>query len=203
MRLNEKAVYGISAICCAKGLAILSIGYARSNGNNALGSPISTSIPVRTLLMSNHKLSGPDNAQTSLLVFFDYQCGPCKLELRRLEYYTSNPNVAIYLYHYPLKSIHPYAYNLAILSAAGQGHTDWPQWHRVIGAALPCDETMTSLTKQAARRFGNENQTAEQLVKEDMHLAKELNVRATPTIFVVRDGQLSQLYDFELLDKVI
>lgn len=164
------------------------------------------------VLDGGHLLYGRHDAPVKIVEFGDFQCGACAeagSELRQL--YGRHPDfVAVIYRHYPLQSLHEYAYMAAVASecAADQGvfqgyHDVLFENHERIGR-LSWTELAARAGVRDTIRFRDclGDSLAHERVAKDTALAYHLGVRATPT-FVINGNVLSATPARERWDQLV
>ncbi len=145
--------------------------------------------------------TGPLDAPTVLVEFFDFQCPACREMSYAIDsiWHQRKESLRLIRRHFPIRAIHPRAYSLAIgaICAERQGMFDsyyraafehqastvLPDWKGPVSLLLPHADTL-------AFRQCMQDTTAAGLVDRDLLAGQAVGLRATPTILV--NGRLYQ-----------
>lgn len=144
-------------------------------------------------LLRGPALGSPADDAATVVMFTDYRCPFCRQAQDVVDaVLESRPDVRVVVRHLPLRSLHPDAPLLALVSICAEDDPAWPEVHRalpewpqreeegkdaagraiLVGAGLEDPaEVLHCVDSEAARRR----------LREDTELAARLGLRATPT----------------------
>lgn len=162
-------------------------------------------------------MSGPAEAKVTIVEFSDFQCPACAAVsplLKQIK--TTYPNDVAFVYrHFPLSTIHPYA-QLAAQAAevAGEEGKFWEMHDKLFEqqmswTGLANEQEALAKFTEYAQEIGIDKQVfiekiesdrVKSAVAQDITVGTQLNVNATPTIYlngqkVTAPQQLKQLVD--------
>ena len=142
-------------------------------------------------------ISGKPNAKVKVVVFGDFECPFCKRALKfLLENYKNNPDVAIYLKHFPLP-FHRYAKPMSKIFIAGKmvgiNLVDFLESYK-LPKGKKVEEVEKALIDNATKIIPSEKKGLFLKFVEDKNImkkvdnniaeGKDLGVTGTPTIFI-------------------
>lgn len=141
-------------------------------------------------LLQGAALGSPGEDAPTVVMFTDYRCPFCRQAQDVVDAVLENrPDARVVVRHLPLRSLHPDAPHLALVSICAEDDPAWPRVHRALpewpqeeedaaGRAIlwsagveDPDEVLRCVDSEAARRR----------LREDTDLAARLGFRATPT----------------------
>lgn len=149
--------------------------------------------PTYPMINSTDHIRGNLNANIKIVEFSDFQCPACGRAEPIVEeiFQTYKDNISLEYKHFPLTSIHRYAFKAAEASeCAGDQGRFW-EMHDIMFAMQK--DLSTDALKEYAKEIGLDEQNftlcldssaKEETVKEDMRLAMRLNLPGTPSFFV-------------------
>ncbi len=169
----------------------------RSLGQDDHDDPGPRRIPPAAELVVGGQTMGPSNAKVTIVEFGDFQCPFCaRLEgvlgaLRR-----RHPDgIRIVYRHFPLESIHPHARTAALASECAAAQGRFEPYHDLlfrnqdsIGVvSWATFAERAGVTDLSAFRTCLENERYDAAVKRDVTLARQLDIRGTPTLIIGRE----------------
>ena len=150
------------------------------------------------LISEDSEFEGDPSSPLTIVMFMDYQCGPCKEVHENLSRVVRQHfrKLRVCYRHYPLSSIHPNAFEAAIaVEGARSVGRYWELHERLLRADLSrvsIIEVASSLKLDASHL----EKVGRNAVQRDMKLGERLGVRATPTLFLCRkDGSVFLIRD--------
>ncbi len=146
----------------------------------------------QSLFHSDSPFKGPENSDITLVVFFDYQCGHCKMIAPVLEtLQNNNPMLKIVYKELPILGESSVYAAKAALAAQTQGK------YNFFGTQLMQSEDLSKpeILKIAASAGLNvdqlqraiDSQKIDNEIKNNMALAKDLTVKGTPVVLLVHE----------------
>jgi protein-disulfide isomerase len=175
------------------------------------GPKLSTVSKWRELAQTGTVLYDSPRAPVTVVVFSDFQCPGCKylsglLEKLREAY---AGQVKVVVRHFPLESIHPYAFEAALASECANDVGRFVEMEHALyknQASISTDRWGTI----AADAGINDTIKLVNCVRDSAHIARiredaatgnRLNIRGTPTVFV-NDVRIDGGVSYELLDSL-
>ncbi len=146
-------------------------------------------------------VKGPDTAKVVIVEFSDFQCPACRaIEPLVKQVATQYPNdVKIIYRHFPLTQIHPYAQIAAQASEVAADQGKFWEMHDILfdrqdqWTSLGSQEAVIDTLATYAQELGIDKQVLTEKIQsdsiksnvaQDVSLATQLKVDATPTIYV-------------------
>lgn len=167
---------------------------------------------MKKINLSGVPFRGSPKAKVTIVEYSDLQCPYCKnahLELEKNLQAAYGKKVRWVFKHFPLTSIHPWAYPGGIAVACAQKQKPEASWtmtsaffeHSKDVTAGNIREKALEFAKEAGlnvEKFGScyDNQESKAIVDADMQEAQSLGVNSTPT-FIVNGRRISGFGDFE------
>ena len=158
---------------------------------------LGTQVVIKGELLTSgrHPIIGHQDAEVKLIEFMDYECPPCRKEWRLLKQIASKPNVALYIRHFPIRSIHDLAEDASLISLSS---------NRSGALNVHCQLLERPISKDVMRPVLNQVPAdsltqARKLLREDEDLAKSIGVSHTPTLFAVYNGNVFEVSDWSAL----
>lgn len=161
------------------------------------------------LTQAGHVL-GPADAEVKIVEFADFQCPFCKrvessLDSIRRKY---PRRVAVIFRHFPLRSLHPYAFEAAIASECAAAQGMFEAYHDALFAhqdsigTIPFDvfAKRVGIPNMKAFRSCMEGERFRERVQQDFDAAWNAGLRATPSV-IVNGTLLPGTPSFEELDR--
>ena len=158
----------------------------------------------------SHLLFGNSDAKHKIVVFSDPLCPYCKSRVpKMLEYVKKYPKTfAVYYYHLPLERIHPASIPLAKLMYIAQARGDREAVIKAYNTSINPRENdekkiLEAFNQATGLKYSEtdlNSNLANQAIAKDRAVAKELEVRGTPTIYL--DGKKVGGKFYEDIEKV-
>lgn len=211
----------IVAVCA---LLLTGAHLKRSFGHNDGDDAGPRKIPPVAELVLGGQAMGPSDAKVTIVEFGDFQCPFCaRLEgvlgaLRR-----RHPDgIRIVYRHFPLESIHPHARTAALASECAAAQGRFEPYHNLLFLKQDSIGVVSwstfaeraGVTDLSAFRTCLENERYDVAVRRDVTLARQLDIRGTPTLIIGREllegvptveqleGRLRRQLQREAADKV-
>jgi thioredoxin-related protein len=156
-------------------------------------------------------ISGSENSKHKIVIFSDPLCPYCQRSVPpMLEYVSKYPKTfAVYYYHLPLERIHPAAVTITRLMRVAQNSGNFGVVSSgyktdVNGKESDQEKIVAQFNKATGLKLTLQDSLKKEIVdavNEDVHIANDLEVRGTPTIFL--DGDKSKRRDFYLHIKTV
>jgi protein-disulfide isomerase len=147
--------------------------------------------------------------RVSLVEFMDFQCPPCKAAYPGIRnFLKSHPNVNYVPVNFPL-SFHVHAFEAAVAYELSKTHNQEEKvFQDLMTGKVALDAHSLNSYLEQRRLRGDVGSTrahaAEQRVRDDLKLAKDLGVSGTPTFFIVsRAGTVTQAGSFRDLEELV
>ena len=178
---------------------------------------------VKEMLLDNPRQDrynelGPEDAIMVIVEFSDFQCPFCSTVSPELEAFAkANPEDVRFVYrHFPLTSIHQYAYRSALaVETAGQYGHFWEMHDKMMNTqdawSSSDEEGFYSLIEEYAKEIGIQDVTSymndvkseksKDIIEKDLKTATSLDLGGTPSVFV--NGQLVEDRSTEALQQIL
>ena len=167
-------------------------------------------VSAAEVIGDNPDAIGAASSSATLVEFGDYECQPCRAAVPVLVRYlkADHQKLRFVFRNYPLVTIHPYAYDAAILAEAAKQKGEFWAVH---DAMYSGDVDVEHLTK-ISRRFRLGSRQDDRLVFDkaavavanDMRACDKIGVSATPTfILCYPDGGVVQLASLNELPRAL
>ena len=157
----------------------------------ALGAAAEQAEPRATIDISGHPFKGPANAPVTVVVFFDYFCGPCKKLEPVLHQLVEKYPKEVKLVPKFLPHVREFSKNAAIAAMAADEQGKFWEFHdKEFENQSVLDESMVieiaRTLKLDMKRFEKKRQDSalEELVDRDLSEAGELEIRGTPQVYI-------------------
>lgn len=147
-----------------------------------------------TLLHAESPFIGPKQGAVTLVVFFDYMCGHCKMMTPLLkDLRTHNPDLKIVYKEFPILGNQSTQAAKAALAAQKQGKYAVIN-HSLLQANHLSDEAILKIAQKAGldmSRFKSdlESEALNQQLKANISLAQDLTIKSTPLILIINENQ--------------
>ncbi len=149
--------------------------------------------PAEDLTKDRAPIEGDPRAKFTLVVFSDYQCGPCRDLQRTLRPLVAGGRFALVLRHFPLKEVHPFAERAARYALAEGDPPSARAIHESLETLLFSEDTWREwVGRHPLRRPKSPAAVAAEL-SADARLAERAAVDATPTLFLVSRGAVYEV----------
>lgn len=183
------------------GVALLSaLGLAGSSVWRTSNSPKTSAVAasVSELIGKDPVFDGNPNSPLTLVVFMDYQCGPCRrLHGQIQDLLREDPKRMRVVYrNLPLSKIHPYAAEAALAALAVRDQGKYLPMHAtLIDSDFTSKTVSTLLTKFQIdkKRFDRAMPAARERLLEDQALAKKCGIEYTPSVVVCKGDKAVRL----------
>lgn len=184
-------------VACIGALAFQVISVAQSGPKAQILEPEKFGPAIERLIPQDAFYKGPSDAPVTIIEFADLFCGACRRSYGAMQQLMKKyPNVRVVFRHFPLVGTpgHEQSLRAAVYAYyAGENGKYWAFVESVLGAPEPPNDTrrlaaiMESLNLdplEAERMLEDTESRAFLATYEDMQVASNLGVQATPTFFV-------------------
>lgn len=193
----DALVLGGFGVACVGALAFQVIAVAQSGPRAQILEPEKFGPAIERLVPKEAFAKGPEEAPVTIVEFADLFCGACRRSYGAMQQLMKRfPNVRVVFRHFPLVGTpgHEQSLRAAIYAYyAGENGKYWAFIESVLGAQQPPNDSrqlaaiLESLNLdpfEAERMVEDTSSSAFLAVYEDMQVASNLGVQATPTFFV-------------------
>ena len=157
----------------------------------ALGKTAEQAEPRATIDISGHPYKGPANAPVTVVVFFDYFCGPCKKLEPVLHQVVGKYPKEVKLVPKFLPHSREFSRNAAIAAMAADDQGKFWEFHdKLFENQSVLDDAkvieIAGMLKMDVKRFEKKRQDSafEELIDRDLSEAGELEIRGTPQVYI-------------------
>lgn len=167
------------------------------NGSRSTTTSPSEALPAEPVSLKGAELKGDRGARVVLIEYSDFQCPYCSKfanetlpELQRR--YVDSGKVLFAFRHFPLESIHPFAFRAAeVATCAGQQGKFWQIHDALFGGHVKLDEAVIDQRAQAvdlnrATLSSCLNSDTEAAIRADLVNGRAAGVVGTPTFLIGR-----------------
>ncbi|HVT12842.1 MAG TPA: thioredoxin domain-containing protein [Fimbriimonadaceae bacterium] len=163
--------------------------------------PATVKVPPAELIGDHPMFEGNPNSKLTLVIFMDYECGPCRKEFGEIEEMLKEApgQIRIVYRNLPLSSVHPYAAEAALAALAARDQGRFWEMHRSLFDARFDSKTIPHLVASLGldkKRFEHSlATTAKWQLDDDEALAKKCGFEGTPTVVLCKGNTATRLAD--------